>query len=586
MNYKLNTDKEYSKTKLGTSVKRFIPLLYGEKKRLSLAFVALIVTNGLNLATPFVVGRTIDTYIKNKDISGVLQNAAMLFGFNLIILVSSYLQTINMGSVGQAVLFKLRRSIFGKLQELPIVFFNQNKAGDLISRINSDTDNLNQFFSQFLVQFVGRVFTMLGAIVLLLGLNFKLGAIALIPAIVILILTRLLSGAIRKKNTTSLQSIGGLSAQIQESLDNFKIIVAFNRRDYFRKKFEEVNVSNYKKAMDLGTFNNILPPTYTLLGNLSQLIVLSVGIGMIITDQISAGSLVAYLGYVTNFYDPVKQIAGFWNNFLNSVSSWDRISEILNLSSNLTRLKSDKFSKKNANLLEFDSVSFEYDGGKKVLDKVSFGLKSGKTYALVGPTGGGKTTTASLMARLFDPTSGKIFLNGVNIKSFTEYEISKKVGFILQEPFLFAGNLKDNILYGSEKSGTYGKADLLTDLQKMGLGELVDKFDLGLDTPVSGKTDTISLGQKQIIAFIRAVYRQPELLILDEASANIDTVTEKLLDTILEKLDKNTTKVVIAHRLNTISNADEIFFVNAGKVEAAGTMEHAVKLLMQNNRAS
>ena len=215
------------------------------------------------------------------------------------------------------------------------------------------------------------------------------------------------------------------------------------------------------------------------------------------------------------------------------------------------------------------------------MHKVSFDLQRGKTYAFVGPTGGGKTTTASLIARLYDSTKGSILLDGRDIKSYSPCERATKIGFILQDPFMFTGTVRDNVLYGNPQCAGLTNSELEKALEDAHLESLIRRFDNGLDTIVQTAGDGISLGQKQIIAFMRAILRKPELLILDEATANIDTVTEKQLDEILQNLPASTTRVIIAHRLNTIENADEIFFVNSGKIIAAGSFSEALDLLMQ-----
>jgi ATP-binding cassette subfamily B protein len=215
-----------------------------------------------------------------------------------------------------------------------------------------------------------------------------------------------------------------------------------------------------------------------------------------------------------------------------------------------------------------------------VLHKVNFDLERGKTYAFVGPTGGGKTTTASLIARLYDATKGSILLDGKDIRSYDPAERSKKIGFILQEPFLFTDSIRNNILYGNDEYQHYSNEQLSEIIAGAGLGSLLERFDDGLETKVQATGDGISLGQKQLIAFMRAVLRKPELLILDEATANIDTMTEQILADILTKLPESTTLVIIAHRLNTIENADEIFFVNTGRVIPAGSLHHAVNMLL------
>ena len=237
-------------------------------------------------------------------------------------------------------------------------------------------------------------------------------------------------------------------------------------------------------------------------------------------------------------------------------------------------------------LVSFRCVSFSYPNGKEVLRHVSFELERGKTYAFVGPTGGGKTTTASLLARLYDASKGMVLLEGKDIRSYTPQERVAKIGFILQEPFLFSGTVRENILYGNDEYLHCENAELMQILHDTGLELLMQRFDEGLDTAVDVTGEGISLGQKQLIAFMRAVLRKPDLLILDEATANIDTVTEKMLDEILLKLPSTTTKVIIAHRLNTIANADEIYFVNTGEVTRAGSLDEAVAMLMHGKMAS
>lgn len=234
--------------------------------------------------------------------------------------------------------------------------------------------------------------------------------------------------------------------------------------------------------------------------------------------------------------------------------------------------------------MEFRDVSFSYPSGKEVLHSAHFTFDRGKTYALVGPTGGGKTTTASLISRLYDPTQGQVLLNGRDIRSYSDEERTQKIGFILQEPFLFTGTVRDNIVYSNEKYAHLTDSELNTVIEEQGLGSLLKRFDEGLESKVTATGSKLSLGQKQLIAFMRAVLREPELIILDEATANIDTITEKLLDTILKKLPKETTLIIIAHRLNTIENADEIYFVNSGEIVKAGSMQNAVDMLLHDRR--
>lgn len=584
MNYRLDQRDPNQSEKLTASLGRLLPVMRGEGRRIALALTAILVTSAASLSAPVVIGHIVDTVISAGDYAGLGMWSLLLLGIFLIGLVSSYLQTRTMGGVGRRILFNLRNAIFTKLQDLPVAFFNQNRAGDLISRINNDTDKLNQFFAQALVQFLGNAFLITGAGILLLVLDIRLGAVALIPAALVLVVTQLLGGWVKRISYQSLTTMGGLSGEIQESLANFKVIVAFNRLDFFRSRFAAANDANYAASVKAGIASNIFVPLYALASTLGQLVVLAYGIILIADGQLTVGLLIGFLLYVTSFYTPLRQLANIWSSLQLALAALDRISEVLALSSDLKVLPSAPAAG-NA-LLGFENVSFRYPDGKQVLRNVSFALERGKTYALVGPTGGGKTTTASLMARLYDPTQGRVTLDGVDIRAIPPELRAARIGFILQEPFLFSGTVRDNIRYGSATIAALDDAQLRQRLDAAGLSAILSRFDQGLDTPVSSSGDAMSLGQKQLIAFIRAVLREPDLLILDEATANIDTVTEQLLTAILAQLPATTTKVIIAHRLNTIDNADEIFFVNSGSVTAAGSMQNAIDMLMSGQKAS
>ncbi|MFO7369828.1 MAG: ABC transporter ATP-binding protein [Bacteroidales bacterium] len=587
MAYSLNINKndQTKRTNTFTALKKLLLILAGEKKNLIAALFVILIYSVIVLFAPLLIGYAVDHYVQQKDFRGVLFFGGILLGMYLVALVANYLQTKMMGSIGQRMLFRLRNDIFIKLQELPIAFFNENKAGDLISRINNDTDKLNQFFSQSLMQFIGSLFIMTGAGVFLLSINLQLGAASLIPAVILLLFSRFITPWVKKLNAAYLASTGNLSAEIQESLANFKVIIAYNRRDYFRERFNVVNRENYAAAIKSGLANSLFIPVYGFFSNLGQMVVLALGIYLVSKKLFTLGLLISFLAYINNFYNPLRQLAALWSNFQIALAGWDRISRILSMETNLRVMPTGEPADNQA-MLRFNEVTFGYEPGKAILQQASFDLDKGKTYAFVGPTGGGKTTTASLIARLYDPDKGMVLLNGIDIRSYSPEERSEIIGFILQEPFLFTGTLKDNIIYGNRKLENVAHEALQEMISREGLDDLLRRFENGLETRITNYGELLSLGQKQLVAFIRAVLRKPELLILDEATANIDTITEQQLERILKRLPESTTKIIIAHRLNTIANADEIFFINTSGLIRAGSMENAVQLLMNSSRDS
>ena len=473
-----------------------------------------------------------------------------------------------------------------KLQDLPVAFFNQNKAGDLISRVNNDTDKLNQFVAQALMQFLGSIFLMTGAAVFALSLNFRLGLAALLPAVGVLAVTKATSAWVKARNMRSLQSLGGMSSEVQESLQNFKVIVAFNRMDYFQRKFETANEANYAASVSAGYRQ--------------QHVHAHVRPGPPLGAAIGGGLRDCAHRRGTDHRRPVDRVSALRQQLLRSHAAAGHGVVVVpacaggagpDLGSAGARIGYAAGERRSGGIGRRARVPqrvlpISRTARKDVLRDVSFELEKGKAYALVGPTGGGKTTTASLMARLYDPTEGSVFLDGRDIRSVAPDERSRKVGFIPQEPFLFSGTVRDNIVYGNDEYRDYSSEQLAEVLEEANLSSLMARFSEGLDTKVASSGNSISLGQKQLIAFMRATLRRPELLILDEATANIDTVTEQLLEEILNKLPPETTKVIIAHRLNTIDNVDQIFFVNSGGVALAGSMEHAVDMLLHGKRES
>ncbi|HUI80225.1 MAG TPA: ABC transporter ATP-binding protein [Bryobacteraceae bacterium] len=585
MKYKLETTKAFgTKRTLRAGIKRFVPLIVPERGYIAVAVAAMLVSSGATLVGPIIIGRAVDTFVRLKDNRGLLLSSIVLLAVYLIGVVASYTQIRTMGGVGRRVLFSLRNELFAKIQDLPLAFFTENKAGDLISRVNNDTDKLNQFVAQALMQFVSSLFLMTGVAVFVLSLNLRLGIAALLPAIGVFAVTKASGAWVRRRNMRSMQTLGGLSAEVQESLHNFKVIVAFNRLDYFQRKFKVANDTNYTASVAAGFANNIFMPMYGFAHHMATLLVVAYGIILIGATETTAGLLIGFLLYVNNFYGPMRQLATVWSSFQLALAALDRISEVLALESDMPVLAAGPAE--SPAVLQFRKVHFQYPGGKKVLHDITLELDKGNVYALVGPTGGGKTTTASLMARLYDPTEGSIFLDGRDIRSIPPVERARKIGVIPQEPFLFTGTVRDNIVYGNEDYAKCSTEQLAAVLEESNLSSLLARFSEGLETKVASSGNSISLGQKQLIAFMRATLRSPELLILDEATANIDTVTEQLLEEILARLPAQTTKVIIAHRLNTIDKVDQIFFVNSGAIALAGSMEHALEMLLHEKRAS
>lgn len=589
MHYSLETLK--TKVGLFASLRTLYRLVKGANLRIFFAFVCLLVSSATVIAAPFLIGDVTNKYIPTGDKDNLLRYIFILAGVYVAGSVFSYLQIRIMGQVGQQVVFNIRNAIFAKIQSLPLQFFNQNKSGDLISRINNDTDKMSQAFSETLLRFAGDIVVIIGIGAAMLLLNWQLGMVAITSLGTMLLVTWAISGWIKSRNDRSLQRLGELSGEIQESLSNFKVTVVFNRRDYFRESFAKANKNNQQAATWAGIANGLLAPIYTYAGNFASGIILVFGIQFLIIDMLAIGatpefgSLLTFILYSSSFFGPLREMGELFSQLQVAIASWSRIYLLLGLETNLKHLSSNEVNH-TEHVVRFENVSFGYDPEQLILNQINIDLDQGKTYALVGPTGGGKSTTASLMVRLYDATEGRVYFKGKDIRAYQPEELAAQIGFILQEPFLFTGTIADNIRYGNSDTQIGTDEKLHKRLEDLGLAAVIDRFSEGLQTEIKPGAENISLGQRQLISFVRVLLRQPQLLILDEATANIDTVTEQLLEEILAKLPATTTKVIIAHRLNTIETADQIFFISGGSIEKPVDFDSALKLINKNRKGS
>lgn len=569
--------------------KEFAKYVKGERKTLAAGFVFIVLNSVAGIITPFLVAYAIDNYITKGDSQGLLLMLGGLLAMYLFTSLFGYLQSSIVGKMSQRTLYRLRTELFNKIQDLPIAFFSQNKVGDLISRINNDTDKLNQFLSESLPRFVGSFFVLFGIAVFVLILNWKLGLAMLSALLIIFAATKFAAPFLERFNKKNLEVVGRLSSSIQENLSNFRVVAAYGKRDYFKDHLKAASASTFKNAYRADVSNRILEPIYDFAGAVAMIIVLMYGFHLIAIGELTVGLLIAFVSYTQRFYDPLRIMATIFGTIEVSLAAWSRIRVLFNLENSLEVIpesNADKADAKATNSrLHFKDVFFGYEEGVNVLEEVTFSFEAGKTYALVGPTGGGKTTLASLMSRLYDPVSGSVYLDGRDIRTFSTKERTEEISVILQDPILFTGTVGENIRYGNDSLADMDNAALTETLEAQGLGEIMARFNGGLDTPINSGSG-LSLGQKQLISFMRAVLRKPKLLILDEATANIDTITEALLIKALEALPSDTTKVVIAHRLNTIKDADEILFVNRSHVVFAGNFDEAVRLIGTSGKNS
>jgi ATP-binding cassette, subfamily B, bacterial len=548
-----------------------------EKKAFTIAILFVIINALLQTLTPLAIEYVINNAIKTVNYPLLLQvTAAMCVLFLLEAGIFRY-QVITVGHAAQRIMYKIRVNLFAHIQKLKTEFFNENQSGDLISRINGDTTLLDNFLGQYIFSFTSSFFVFIAFGAYLLILNPFLALIAYTGVLLTVVLSLMIRPIIQKTNKSGLENNGKLKSYLADNLNNYQVIQAYNIHPKLSSEFAAYNKENQKANFYSRVFTNIFNPIYNLTGNLSLLAIIIAIFMLNGNSALSIGALVAFIFAVVKFFLPLRELGNVFASLAEAVAALTRIREILNEPVSKvfsTKTVNNRINTKLKTAIEFKNVSFTYNNsGQKVFDDISFSVPTNSKFAIIGPTGEGKSTIAKLMTGLLSENSGTIKVFGKELKDWSQNEFYNTIGFILQDPFLFSGTVASNIVYGNSRYEKYNKgeskeliAELIKDIQAHELDKIIPNLEEFLSVEVNNNSQNISQGQKQIINFIRVLLREPKILILDEATANLDTITERYLQESLSKLTSKVTQIVIAHRQNTIQDADFILSVGGGKV--------------------
>jgi len=517
---------------------------------------------------PLLVKRAIDRDIGSGDGRGLLRTMAILFGVYVVGAASGRAQVRRIGVIGQHVLAQLRGKLFNHLLKLPLQYFDRRPIGDLMSRLLSDVETLNQLFGGALTQLTGAMFALVGIMIAMLteDVRLALACFLIIPAM--LLTTWFFAARARKAYRKTRETVGDVTANLQEEIVGVRQAQAFNRTERNIQKFRDRNAANRDANVQATGITSAFSPTIDMLATLATALVIGYGGVRVLRGELTVGLLAAFLLYVNNFFRPVQLAAATYTLMQSALAGSERIYEILDEAPEPQDAPGAKQMQRAEGRIEFRDVSFSYDPLRPVLHGVSFTVPAGQTVALVGKTGAGKTTVAALVPRLYDVTSGAVLLDGVDVRQLARASLRKQMAMVLQEPFLFSGTIHDNIAYG--KPGAT-REEVEAAAKAVHAHEVIAALTKGYDTAIGESGATLSQGQKQLLAFARAVIADPRVLILDEATANIDTRTEALIQMALGKLLAGRTSIVIAHRLSTIRTADQILVIDLGKVMEQGT---------------
>jgi len=527
-----------------------------------------------------------DIYILRKnDLKGVGIAAAILLLLVIAGFCLNFFEVMLMEYAGQMIMHDLRMRLFKHIQALPVPFFAKNPTGRLVTRVTSDIQNMHEFFTSVIAFVFKDIFLLAGIMIVLIGINWKL-ALASFTVIPFVILASFrFSGQARDAFRTLRIKIAEINSSIAETIGGIKVIQLSGKENENYDRFERLNHENYIAGMKQIRVLAVFMPLIELLGSVAVALVIFYGGISVLDEKVTLGALVAFISYMKMFFRPIRDIADKYNILQNAMSSAERIFIILDTildtkdtkdgESESSVLLTDRLKFDKIKSVEFRNVSFGYVPGEEVLSNISFDMKAGEKIAIVGPTGTGKTTLLNLLTRFYEPSSGRILINGTGTKEIPPSFLRSKMAIVMQDSFLFSGTVRENIARG--KSGiTDQDMDHIMDVSNC--RKIIERLPQGLDTVLSEGGKSISSGERQLISIARAFARDPEIIMLDEATSYVDSETERQIETALNNLMEGRTSIIIAHRLTTAQRADRVIVLNKGRLIESGTHEELMKI--------
>src|SRR3712207_6101320 len=565
----------------GATARRLLGELRPYSRSLALALV-LVVLGALSQAgAPWLIGRAIDRDILGReDPAGLFRTMFLLLGVYVVGTLATRGQIRQVGAVGQSILASLRERIFERLLRLPLRYFDRRPLGDLMSRVTNDVETLNQLLSQGFTQLLGSLFSLIGIVVAMLLLDWRLALVCFTIIPVMLLTNVFFARRARRAFRTTRETVGDVTAGLQEEIVGIREAQAFNRTEANIERFRERNAANRAANVQAVAITSAFAPAIDVLSTLATAVVIGYGGYLVVRGSLTVGLLTAFLIYVQQFFRPIQLASQVYTQAQAALAGGERIYNILDEEPEPPDPPEAQKLEAVAGRISFEDVTFAYEPGRPVLHDVSFEVEPGQTVALVGPTGAGKTTIANLIPRFYDATGGSVRLDEHDVRVVERRSLRRHIATVLQEPFLFSGTVAENIGYGRTDAT---REEIEAAARAVRAHEFIRALPRGYDTPLGTGGGTLSGGQRQLVSFARAVLADPRILILDEATSNIDTRTEALIQEALGTLLKDRTSVVIAHRLSTIRNADLILVIKEGRIAQRGA--HA-SLLAEIGRAS
>jgi ABC-type multidrug transport system fused ATPase/permease subunit len=554
---------------------RMLGFLRPHRWKMLAAFCLMLIESGMTLAIPYLLKVAIDQNIAGSDLTG-LQRTAVATGVAYVLL---YLSTSGerylLSWVGQHVLATMRSQLFRHIQKLAIGYHDTHIVGVTVSRVMNDVAEINELLSQGVITLLGDMLVLVGILVVMLTMSPKLALLTFTVLPLMFLATYLFSRQARRAFRETRSRVAAVVGNLAEDINGVRAIQAFSQEDTSQQRFQEINVANRDTYINAMSLSFIFLPSIEFLGILATGIVLGVGGWWVIQGSVTLGVLVAFLSYVTRFFQPIQELSRLYTTLQSAMAGGEQVIKLLDTPTEVADASDAGELPPIKGRVELDGVSFRYrEDTPEVLHDIDLSIKPGETIALVGPTGAGKTTVANLVARFYDASQGAVRIDGIDVRQVTQASLHQQVCVVTQDPFLFSRTIAENIRFGRPDASD----DAVIAAAKMANAhDFISSMPDGYQTRILEGGVNVSVGQRQLLSIARAVLADPRILILDEATANIDTVTEALIQKALEKLLSGRTAIVIAHRLSTIRNADCIYVVDDGRIVEQGTHQELLE---------
>ncbi len=549
-------------------IRQFGPYINRYKSPTIVSLALMLVYTVLNLANPYLIGVAIDQFISHKDLHGLAIIGIVLLVVNVLMWQAQYWQVWTMSWAGQQILFHMSSDMFTHLQRLSLSFYDRTQIGRVMSRLQSDIDVLESMLSSGLLSILGSMISLIGIIAAMLVMNVPLALLSFTVLPIMIAIAAFWQRYAQRSFRLTRAAISMVNATLQENISGMRVIQSLAREDRNRAEFDELNSYNRDTNQEASRVAALILPLVEVVAALAIMITVVYGGVLVSQGRLRVGVLVAFTLYINRFFDPIRELSQQYTQLQRAGVASERIFQIL-------EVPVEVVDKPNAEVLpqihgdvDFEHVSFGYIKNVPVLRDFTLHIQAGQSVAIVGPTGAGKSTLVGLLTRFYDIQQGNIRIDGHDIRDVTQASLRSQIGIVLQEPFLFTGTILENIRYGRLNATD---EEIMDAAQVVGAHDLITRLPEGYNTLIRERGRNLSVGQRQLISFARALLADPRILILDEATANIDTFTELIVQEGLRRLLKGRTAVVIAHRLSTIKNADNIVVLQAGRIVEQGT---------------